>query len=183
MINHETSKVRIFDSLHSKLHIKTWRNQQSIARLFHHLLRYLSNQISHQSVDVFCFLHTKSIQRMQRLHHKHIVYYFVYIFSISNLLHEILINYRFNDFDFKYFALIYKRHQVLNIFIHIKNLKKAKSLKNAFFTRFSFLLWDFWFRISRNDVSQHLIASIIAHVLMRDFELRFENVFVFFSVY
>ena len=34
---------------------------------------------------------------MQRLHHEHIVYYFIYIFSISNLLLKASINYRFND--------------------------------------------------------------------------------------
>ena len=77
---------------------------------------------------------------MQRLHHEHIAYYFVYIFSISNLLHEVLVNYRFNDFNFRYLALVYKRHQVLNISIHIKDLKKAKSLEKAFSTRLSLLL-------------------------------------------
>ena len=117
---------------------------------------------------------------MQRLHHEHIVYYFIYIFSISNLLLKALVNYRFNDFDLKYLALVYKRHQILDISIHIKGLKKAKSLEKTFSTRLSFLLWDFWSRVSRNDVSHYLIASTIIHVLRHDFGLKFENVFIFF---
>ena len=69
-------------------------------------MQWVSNQYSHQSVDVFRFLHTKSIQSSQRSHRKHIVYHFVYFFSISNLLLEISINYRFNDVDIKYLSLV-----------------------------------------------------------------------------
>ena len=116
---------------------------------------------------------------MQRLHHEHIAYYFIYIFSIPNLLLKALVNYRFNDFDLRYLALAYKRHQILGTSIHTKGLKEAKSLEEAFSTRLPFLLWDSWSRVPRNGVSHYLIASTTTHALRHDFGLGSENVFTF----
>ena len=115
-------KVRIFDFLHSKLHIEFWKISIQLFVCFN--IFYISHydifqiKLFIKSLKFFVFY----IQNRFKVYRNYIVNT---LFIISNFLFEISINYRFNKFDIKYFALIYKRHQILNISIYIKNLKKA----------------------------------------------------------
>ena len=41
----------------------------------------------------------------------------------------------------------------------------------------------FEFQIFSNDLSYHLLANIMIHISQSNFELKFENVFIFFTLY
>ena len=59
--------------------------------------------------------------------------------------------------------------------------KNVQNIEHFFasFHQFQF----FWYRISRNNISNYLFASIMIHVLRSNFEQKFKNVFTFSSVY
>ena len=76
-----TSKTRIFDSLHSKSRIKSWRNQWIIIRLFH--LLHLRYRLCMMNVSIYFFFYFFHFEALFRC--------LISMISISNISHKIAV--------------------------------------------------------------------------------------------